>query len=371
MNAPTPTASPMHPKFSQWYSTVEMEEDQQRRSVRWQGVSAIIGSATKETIETLARLAFSARMAPSANSTQTVRQAFKDADDTFEMTDNAHELKLLAAVSLVAAMDSDLAVAPIAALICSTSSFSSVRQPGLPMDLGALAEEAIARLSVRARTRPDVKSLLMASDLPKVDFATPAAKVKDEPNWENVYAAFTAAATNMRSVLNTLAQRQSKTFESVSSYMQMQDEELQMLWWLTGQYSKTFNKRFSEVPEASKPFAFASELAGHTTVVPGPKSVVSLMERAGIEKETQGTLKDAINSMPPEWLAKQVEGRTVSTLSTPIHLAIQRQLETGAGDAWVAGWNAATDIDGTLSMHALTLAELFYRERLLILLGDA
>jgi hypothetical protein len=40
----------------------------------------------------------------------------------------------------------------------------------------------------------------------------------------------------------------------------------------------------------------------------------------------------------------------------------------GPGDAWVAGWAASVGIDRAYSLPALTMAELFYRERLLVLL---
>jgi hypothetical protein len=56
-----------------------------------------------------------------------------------------------------------------------------------------------------------------------------------------------------------------------------------------------------------------------------------------------------------------------SPLSTPLHAAIKRQLETGAGEAWVPGWAASTDVDATHTLPSLILGELFYRERLLLL----
>ncbi|MOA64383.1 hypothetical protein D3C78_1904110 [compost metagenome] len=64
-----------------------------------------------------------------------------------------------------------------------------------------------------------------------------------------------------------------------------------------------------------------------------------------------------------------VEGVDPSPVSTPLHFAIKRQLETGPGEAWVAGWAAATGIDAQYALPGLTLGELFYRERLLVLFG--
>jgi hypothetical protein len=54
----------------------------------------------------------------------------------------------------------------------------------------------------------------------------------------------------------------------------------------------------------------------------------------------------------------------------PLHFAIKRQLETGPGDAWIAGWSATVGAPSDLTLPSLTLGNLFYRERLLLLFGD-
>jgi hypothetical protein len=61
--------------------------------------------------------------------------------------------------------------------------------------------------------------------------------------------------------------------------------------------------------------------------------------------------------------------RNPSPVTMPLHNAIYRQLETGPGDTWVAGWVSATAVGDNQTLPGLTLGTLFYRERLLILRG--
>ena len=76
-------------------------------------------------------------------------------------------------------------------------------------------------------------------------------------------------------------------------------------------------------------------------------------------------IPEAINASDPEWLAQVVGDEDPSPVSSPLHFAIKRQLETGAGDTWVPGWAAATGVSAEHAVSSLRLGLLFYRERLL------
>jgi hypothetical protein len=54
----------------------------------------------------------------------------------------------------------------------------------------------------------------------------------------------------------------------------------------------------------------------------------------------------------------------------PLHFGVKRQLETGSGDAWIAGWAAAVGVPESFSLSPLDLGVLFYRESLLALFRD-
>lgn len=363
------TVTPMHQDFARWYSFVSMGDDTARRHARWQGVLNVVADSTRPTVEVLFRLAYGGRAAPTAQAVQPIRQAFKNADETFEMTGNDYELQVLAGIALAVLMqDLDEDEGAAAALTATTAALGGARKPDLPMNLAALGEAAIDLRSEEIRTRPSLETYISVEPA-KFDFEKAAAKAREVQNFEGVALALGLAADSVRVAMRGSAQRQAKAVQAIDSFLRVQDEELQMLWWLTGQRSEDYDCALDAVPADAQPFVFASELADSTEFLPGPPSVKAILSRAGLKERKKVAVTAAVNAPRTDWLQKLIENLDPSPVSTPLHAAIKRQLETGPGDAWVAGWAASTGIAPTFALPALTLGELFYRERLLLLIG--
>jgi hypothetical protein len=81
------------------------------------------------------------------------------------------------------------------------------------------------------------------------------------------------------------------------------------------------------------------------------------------------TVAAAVSSLSETWLTDATGGIDASPVTSPIHFALEKRLETGPGDAWVAGWAAITDLPSDHGAPPATLGELFYRERLLLRFG--
>jgi len=297
---------------------------------------------------------------------QSIREAFRSADETFEMSGNNRELQVLAGAALAALMeDHDKSAGSIAALGATTASLAGARKPDLPMNLAELGEAAIVSRAEENRSRPTFSNYL-STEPPKIEFDKAAEKVREQFDPESVAKAFALAADSVRAGMRTLAQRQAGAFRTVDSFIRIQDEELQMLWWLIGQRSQDYNCALNEVPADAQPFVFASELADCTEILPGPPSVRALLSRAGLMERRTLEITAAVNAPRADWL-ERFANEDLSPLSTPLHYAIKRQRETGAGEAWVAGWAASCSLDAEYALPSLTLGELFYRERLLLL----
>ena len=355
---------PMHRDFARWYDAVELRTDQSHCQARWDGVVAVAGSATLDDVEALIRLAFRARQPAASATVQKIRQAFKAADDAFDMQGNDRELEILASACLVALMDHREDLGAAAALAVTTAALGGARKLNVPMDLCALAESAIDRIAEADRQRPTLEDYSRLRP-PKLDFKKAVAKVRETQSLDGVAEAFALAAGDVRTAMAAAAERQEKAAKAVNQFVSIQGEELQMLWWLTGRRSWGYNCPFGAVPVAAKPLAFAKELADNTEFPPGPPSVEGLLSRAGLEESERLVITEAINAAGPEWLAQVVGEEDPSPVSSPLHFAIKRQLETGAGDTWVPGWAAATNVSAEHAVSSLRLGVLFYRERLL------
>ena len=81
--------------------------------------------------------------------------------------------------------------------------------------------------------------------------------------------------------------------------------------------------------------------------------------------EKKLVVSEAINGADPRWLEKVVNGLEPSPITQPIHFGIKRKLETNDNQAWITNWSAVTGLKPDISLTALELALLFYRESLL------
>ena len=344
--------------FSHWYDTVELRQDPSRWQARRDGVVAFVRDADRDDVEALIRLVFRTRQTAALIAVQKIRQAFKDADDTFDMQGNDRELEVLAGACLVALMDEGDDVGAAAAVAVTTAALGNARTTDVPMDLCTLAESAIDRIAGANRQRPTLgNDSASVSPTANIKIKTAIAKIRADQNFENVAVA-----------IELVAKITPAKLQAVRRIVRIQDEELQMLWWLIGQRSWEYDCPFSAVPVDAQPLAFAKELADSTESLPGPPSVKALLSRAGLKDSQKVMIPAAINAAAPEWLAqiaKENEEEDPSPVSSPLHFAIKRQRETGAGDAWVAGWVATTGVSQTHAVSALQLGLQFYRERLL------
>lgn len=365
-NTQTPA---MHPDFPRWHDAIGLGNDQERRVARWAGVSAVAQDDTSTNIEALLRLAFKSRQPATSPQLAKIREAFRAADATFEMQGNDREMQVLAGAALAQLMNLGGLAGAEAALAVTTAALAGSRKPDLPVDLHVLGEDAIGQIAESSRTRPKLTTHA-TTDAPKFDFEKAAAKVRETPNWEGVAEAFGLASDATRSALTIIARRQANAVNALDAFIRVQDEELQMLWWLIGQRSKDLDCAFDAVPAEAQALVFAKELADHTTVSPGPSSIKGLLSRAGLKDRRKLAVSAAINAADAAWLQDMVPEAEPSPVSTPIHYGIKRQLETGAGEAWIAGWAAAVGVPATIALSPLTLSLLFYRERLLLLFGD-
>ena len=357
----------MHPDFPRWYDAIDLGDVQARLQTRWAGVSAVADDADSKDIEALIRLAFKSRQPAAAPQVQKIREAFRTADAAFDMQGNDRELQVLGSACLgTLILQGDSAEA---ALGITTAALGGARKPDLPMDLSVLAEDAIDRIAETNRERPNLWGHV-SSTAPKFDFEKAATKVRERPDQDGFAEAFNLAAEATRNAFTMMAHQQARAVDAMINFVRVQDEELQMLWWLTGQRSEDLDCAFGAVAADAQALVFAKELADHTELLPGPASVKGLLSRAGLKERRKIVISTAINAADSVWLHDFMPEGERSPVSTPIHYAIKRQLETGPGEAWIAGWAAAVGVKATLAVSPLGLGVLFYRERLLLLFGD-
>lgn len=346
-------------EFAKWISETGIEITEDMRDARWVGTRANGLAPDRENTEALIRLAFKSKQQPASDDIKRIREVFQGADSDFPMYGNDRELQILAGAALFARMRIDDQEAAETALMVTTASFADARKPALPMDLRGIASQTLTRLADHNRKRPDLDSFEEAEST--FDVAAMATKITSgDP---------TSALKAIQVAIGNVAEAHAESMKSFADMVKIQDEELQMLWWLIGESSRDTGARLDSIPELTKPFQIGKELADMTVHLPGPRAIPGLLARVGIKDKGKFALPDAINALEDDWIRTVLANGEFSPVTAPLHFALSRRLETGAGDDWVNGWQAAVGITKPPSVTALTVASLFYQERLIHLFG--
>jgi hypothetical protein len=229
-----------------------------------------------------------------------------------------------------------------------------------------MAENALVTIGTMSRTRPQLA--LAKAVAPKVDGndAAQKAKIMDA---ENQSAAIVSLTTAMNNAFAALTKRQQQFEEVVHTYLRLQDEELDMFWWLYGERSLTLGKHFSDVPKEQAPLVFGKELADRTASLPGPIAATTVLKRAGLRDSDSIAVVRAVQSAPMEWmqaLVPDARAQRVTPELTPIHEAMRRRLEVRGEESWIPAWSTLSELDEAVELPVPVLAELMYREHLLI-----
>ena len=353
--------------FARWYAEAFMDEGA-RRDLRWKGVVDVATNADHETVEVLTRLAFPTPVLASGRKNENLAvvhsalvQTISGGDGTFDSSHSARELQVLAA----AVLDRLLPIMSDAALAVTTASLAGTRKPDLPMELAGLAEAALAKLAERKHVRRDFEEIKLAA--PKVDYKFNV-EISETTEVEQIQAEFDRLREATAAAIDRVVAGQNRIIKVLHDRQELDEEELQMLWWLTGGYSHVSEKPFTKIDDKLRPFSLAHELAVMTAVSPGPGSIRAMLLRAGVSP-TKLKLADAINAPSAEW-AKEVSASTlVSPVTTPIHFALEQRAELGSTETWQAAWSGLTGLPVDLQLPAVKLAELFYREHVFLNVG--
>ncbi|MGJ7918416.1 GTPase-associated system all-helical protein GASH [Massilia sp. LXY-6] len=352
-------------EFAGWYSSLSFNDDANYIAKRWASVEKLIGESDGSDLELLIQIAF--RIKVQTGSAEVAALRSKLSGDLGSPGDE--EFALLAAAALAYEMNADSDEAALAATAVSTASCAGLRPVKQPMDLLGISENVLRRMAETSRRRP----ALEAQKPPKstLDPNEVTAFVSKANGGEHGEAA-QAIATSTNKILSGLAKRQASFEAAVQRYVLVQDEELDILWWLLGNHCNDLGLSFSEIPPEQRPLAIARELARLTTVLPGPSAVTSLLTRAGVSAAPRLSIAAAVQGMPAKWLAEALGQFSIGQsdrYTKPILFAFVRHQELEGNDGWIQGWSKLTGLDQATELGPLQLAETAYREFVLAKLG--
>ena len=357
----------MEDEFAGWYASLSLGEDTAQVEGRRKAVEAVVNEASKTTLELLVRLVF--RVKPQQMSAPDVAALRAKFVGEVTTTPGDEELVVLAGAALAWAMDPLDDNSTFAATMVAAAACGGLRKLALPMDLIGLSDTANRVNAETCRRRPPLDvGKAVATALDKVEVAAAVKQATDG----NPAGGIQTLANLINKVIATVARRQAAVEDAFQNYTRLQDEELDILWWLQGGYSSDIKKNFPDVPPAHRPLGIARELASLTKVLPGPTALHALLTRAGVADAPKLTIVAAVQGMPDDWLdtsLEGLEGESITPLTTPILFAVSRRKELEGAEGWTAAWSKLTSLDEGAELEPLHLAEAVYREFILARLG--
>ena len=353
----------MKQQFESWYSSMSFQTESEIVQKRWVGVSSVANKTPKDKLAMLARLAFRLKLNFGTTELNTLREELSGGGPR----PLDEELCLLAASALAVGMDNKSD--PMVALTVACVSCAGLRQLEQKIDMVGMYQNALQKMADTERRRPALEQGRLQT--PKTEaFEAKLSKAMKEEDWNTALNDLCDLTT---SALQKMASRQ-RSFETAAQlYLTVQDEELDILWWLQGGHSLHAGEDFLKVPVEHRPLLMSFELATITKVLPGPPSVEALLTRAGVLDAPKQSIAAAVQVMPAAWLQiveEWVDVGSVSPHITPILFALIRRHEADGSDEWIGPWATATGIARDAVIEPVKFALAAYREFLLNKLGS-
>ncbi|STR60877.1 Uncharacterised protein [Klebsiella pneumoniae] len=293
------------------------------------------------------------------------RAEFSEEDASFSLLNNEREARVLSASVLGELIDQENAVAILA--ICA-GSVKGLRQPLQSLWLLKNAEESFLKLAIAGRAFQEIPIKIVPTVTPKLDEEIAALGATND--WATLVTLLGKIRAEAHASAKAVATQSMGILKKIDRQAALIREESQMLWWLTGGYSRVFNRSFTTFSTQQAALAAAIDLGALTNSSEfGPVAIPAMLERVILTaKKGRGAqpkeLSAAIDSFSVEELRCLKAPSTLPPKLAPISTAIELAEVIGIG-SWYAQFKSRTGLESSIQLESLPLAEQLYREYLL------
>ncbi len=365
-------ADDMDPLFPDWYAEASPTAQNETVSLRWAGVAEAATSFALEEVPDLVRLFF-ALPARKDTVAQRARETFQKHDASFRMQGKDRELQVLAGCILAQLINTRPDHGDLVALAATCLGLRDLGDVGLVPGVLTRIHEYLRDRALEVRRR----SVPRRISAPTLDFAAEIKAIEAVPaNQANM------AAEPLKKVLAKTADRLTRFGREVQAsldqqrqFLDAQDEELNILWWVLSGYSTDAETPFRKLKIGEAVLRAAQELADRTVLVPGPPSSIAFLDRilsfvSPNHNDSKLTVVEAIGRTPREWrvACSKKHGEVLNEVSdfVPLSFAIQRSLENENPDVWALAVSPICGIDPAAPRAPLHIATQHYHEILLM-----
>jgi hypothetical protein len=325
---------------------------------RWSAVEEVCGSMTVERALNIVRLFYNMRVAHSVATE--LAGAVQKHDTAFVADSREQELSVLAGAVLACILTKAPEIGDLVALAVTAYNCQGAGAPGPVPEIVQLHQKHWETRSGQQRTRVSVPDGFTA--LLKIEAQVAKMDAGDPKALQEAAAALRAATGKVNQLTEVIAglQVQQQHFR----------EESDVLWWVTGGYSRDLGKPLTELPPAAACIVAGKELADLAVTTVGPFAARAFLHKVvegGIPKmPKQVQLSSAIDALDPAWGQRWVDGPLPLGAEDfcPVAMAIREAVRVGVKN-WAAGFNNICPVAVTSKLSPVDLAYQAYTEALL------
>lgn len=333
-------------RLPEWLRDLDLQPAADRQQAIAAAARALADSATPGQ---LLGLVVVAHAVPDAEAGGLVEEAIRSADSSWSVRADDAAARRTAAIAIAMCMEGEPGPAVTAALGVRSAAFLGMTP--VIADLAPLADAAVAHASETLRGRGDLTAA--TTDIKSAFKSVPAMNEGEPANTDQVSAVAKAAQTAAARAAGVTGE----SLPAVRRRFKALEEEVDLLWWLLGEYSESTASSFKAVREAAAPCVLALDFSELVQFPCPPRATRALLSRAlGTRAAKTGELGRAvgatIKAIGIDWLPDDVENHTL----LPVLSAAREHHEFEGKDAWiesVARWQ----IDPVRESTALELAE--------------
>jgi hypothetical protein len=286
--------------FADWLVGAQIEIDRDTLKYRWNAISEQIskGFSSIEFRE-LTYIAMHGIAEDKDDEEHWFKEYFKKHDSLFSIAKGAkkHEITVLAGATIAAYLYygtngdgfddyEEIALLVLCAAFQDADSFEGA------INLVPAAQDALHYHSITSRKRPKIKSVIGQN-------FTDSANQEMDSYAQTPKAAFDTLREEVQRMNLAMANQIKKINNQFETFLSVQDEELNMIWWLLNGKSISLDRELSSLDSGVKALTVAIELGDMTDHTSEISSISAIIEKAGIQSNSEISFKELCNSAAP------------------------------------------------------------------------
>ncbi len=355
----------MDNRFATWLQPAMADFDEEYLKKRWAAVESLSKELEHGDIMALVRFCSQVGEADQDVVSKLRDSIFKH-DNTFIIGGNDLELRLLSSVIVIKILSDNDVNSLDYALFVTCLHFGGLHTGFELPDLVNLAYESLNTLSIELRSTdplPTPQERLVNS----AHIMKPLKEKMEQDQPHLMIADFEPVFTDVAKSVNQLATANS----NLQTALELQKEEVNVLWWLVGAHSNDLKQPFSDLPRQVAAVVAGKELASLVSYRPGPLGVASILSRMIANtsgKSTDTSMQELVSQIPIDW-RKQTSNALpdLSEMFCPLISAIAASSELDDSEDWIKLFQKHfphnVEVIASLDIYAMQM----YREWMLIL----